>query len=345
MTALNLSERFNQSTKGLNQRLYEHIIKLPNELKIQAQEIRLRVNRPVSIYCGRQTYFVTESYQFTTTVLRDKMLMATQRDIAETFQNICCYSVYSRQNEIKNGFVTMHGGHRAGICGTAVYNDDRLTNIRDISSINIRISKEINGAADKLIKALNNNMGGVLICGAPSSGKTTILRDLARQLSVSYGLKVSVVDERGELGGTCNGILQNDLGYCDVLDGYLKGEGIMQAVRCLSPQVVICDEVGNSNDAVAIEESLNAGVAVIASIHGKKENFIRRPQVQRLMNTGAFSKLVFLKSSETPGEIEDICTWEEIKNVTTCRSIYDNCKHSVVGDIAVQATDYQSLVL
>lgn len=337
MLTENLSERFNQCAKCLNAGLYDRVIKLPDKLKEQAQEIRLRVNRPVAICCGKQTYYATENFQFVTAPIFDNMLLATKRDIAESFQNICCYSVYSRQNEIKNGFVTMAGGHRAGICGTAVYDSGgSIINIRDISSVNIRIARQINGAANKMLSLLGEKIfDGVLLCGVPAAGKTTLLRDAARQLSMNTDAKVAVIDERGELGGTYCGMLQNDLGYSDVLDGYCKGDGIMQALRAMSPSVVICDEVGTCADAVAIEEALNAGVAVIAAIHGEKSSFLRRPQAQRLKNTGAFNSLVFLKSGNTPGQIDTVCTWEDLKNVTACRSIYDSNKHDLSGDNVV----------
>lgn len=339
------TERFDQSVKGLNQKLYEQLIHIPNHLKEQVQEIRLRVNRPVAIYCSNRMYYITEKHQITTTIMADKMLIATGKDIAETFQNICGYSVYSHQNEIKDGFITMYGGHRAGICGTAVYHHGQLSNIRDISSINIRVARQINGAANKLMQALGENLNGILLCGAPASGKTTILRDLARQLSSNSSLKVTVIDERGELAGTCKGVCQNDLGQSDVLDGYAKGEGIMQALRCLSPDLIICDEVGTKDDVTAIEESLNAGVSVIASIHaGTKREFLKRPQAKKLMETGAFSKLVFLKSRSEPGEIKEICTWEDVKNASISGGCVNGAQHIMGRHFNFPAINHKSKI-
>lgn len=341
-----MTERFNQSAKGLNQRLYAHVVKLPSCIKEQAQEIRLRVNRPVCVCCNDGNYFLTENYQITTTILNNQMLSATQRDISETFQNICCYSVYSRQNEIKNGFITMQGGHRAGICGTAVYNNGILANIRDISSINIRIARQINGAADALMDLVGNTAPGLLICGVPSSGKTTVLRDLARQLSDKSNLKVSVVDERGELAGTSVGVFQNDLGQCDILDGYQKGQGMMHALRCLSPDVIICDEIGSEDECMAVEESINSGVKLVATIHaGCKEELLKRPQALRLLKTGAFEKIVFLKSRSEPGRIREVLNWEDIKNAATVRSNHDNFKLRHGGRFTFTPPDYKDKVL
>ena len=241
------------------------------------------------------------------------MLIVTPKDVSDTFQSICGYSVYSHQNEIKHGFLTMQGGHRAGLCGTAVYQNGTLSNIRDVSSINIRIARQISGAADKLLEMMNGDFGGLLLCGAPSCGKTTILRDLSRQLSNTYMKKVAVVDERGELAGTCSGVYQNDLGQSDILDGYSKGEGILQAVRCLSPEIIICDEAGTTDDVRAIEQGLNAGVSMIASIHAStRAELLGRVQGRRLLQSGAFEHVAFLKGREQPGEIREYIETEAL---------------------------------
>lgn len=322
------SVRFDQAAKGLNYRIYEHIKLIPNYLKEQVQEIRLRVNRPVAVYCANRMYYITEKGQIVTAILADKMLIATPKDISETFQKICEYSVYSRQNEIVNGFITIQGGHRVGICGTAVYQNGQICNIKDVSSINIRVARQIKGAADELLEKFKNKAQGTLLCGAPASGKTTILRDLARQLSTNYNYKVAVIDERGELAGTCRGVLQNDLGQADVLDGYTKHEGVMQALRSLSPEIIICDEIGKIEDAVAIEGCLNSGVTIIASIHaGSKKSLMKKPQVKRLINTGAFNDFVFLNSRDEPGKVKEICTCEEVENVSDNRRSFNDCQH------------------
>lgn len=324
-----LSERYNQCIKGLNRNLYEPLYKIPERIKKEVQEIRLRINRPVSLCGGNTTYFITKSNQITTAVLNDNMLIASKQDIMEVFQNICSYSVYSRQKEIINGFITLNGGHRAGICGTAVYNQNDLTNVRDISSINLRVSREIKGISNKIVDEIGNDYKGILLCGVPASGKTTMLRDLARIFSLERGLKVTIVDERGELAGVYSGICQNDIGFCDVLDGYRKSDGIIRSLRSMSPNIIICDEVGGEEDVKAIEEAVNSGVAFIASVHCRdKFDFIRRPQCKRLLSTGAFNKFVFLQSRNSPGEIAEICTLEDIENAENFRDSPDNHKHN-----------------
>lgn len=307
------SQRFDKAAKGLCPRLHAYISALPDSIKSQAQEIRIRTGRPVAVYCTNKMYYLLADGVPVTAFTNGRMLIASQKDITDTFQSICGYSVYSHQNEIKNGFLTMQGGHRAGICGTAVYQNGSLVNIRDISSINIRIARQVDGAADRLIGMLGGRFDGLLLCGAPSCGKTTVLRDLARQLSNGYGKKVAVIDERGELAGTCGGLSQNDLGQSDILDGYAKGEGILQAVRCLSPDLIICDEAGSLDDVRAIEQGLNAGVGIIASIHAStRTELLSRAQGRRLLKTGAFRHAAFFKGRQQPGELKELVETEAL---------------------------------
>lgn len=331
------TKRFDMCVKGLNQRLYQCLIKVPNCIKVRVQEIHIRTNKPVSLYCGDINYYVTSENQIISCIT-DDMLTATSRDICESFQNICCYSVYSKQSEIKNGFITMYGGHRAGICGTAVYKDDNIINIRDISSINLRISKEVKGVYKNILKSINIEKGGVLICGIPSSGKTTVLRDISRILSTEKNMKVCIVDERGEIGGTYCGIVQNDIGLCDVLDNYKKSDGIMHAIRCMSPQVIVCDEIGTDTEAESIKECLNSGVSVIASVHcSNVKEFLSKPQTSTLLKTGAFEYIVFLSDRKNPGVMKEIYTLKELKEYENNRlyssdNKYNNHRFLPVGN-------------
>lgn len=307
------ARRFDSAAKGLCNGLFASISALPDTIKAQAQEIRIRVNRPVAIYCTNKMYYLTEDGRPVTTFVNGKIRNVTQQEVLETFQNLCGYSVYSHQKEIQNGFLTIRGGHRAGICGTAVYKDRALTNIRDVSSVNIRIARQVDGAADPLLEALGTDFKGLLLCGAPACGKTTVLRDLARQLTDTGQKKVCVIDERGELAGTYAGVCQNDLGQSDILNGYTKGEGIMQALRCLSPDIIICDEAGSSEDVQAIAQGVNAGVSIVASIHAATpQELLARSQGRMLLKTGAFESVVFFKGRQKPGEMKEIKKTKEL---------------------------------
>ena len=304
--------RFDDAAEGVCEKIREHLRALPAGVKAQAQEIRLRVGRPVAIGCPGEIYFLRPGGGLAF-LGGPECVFAGKDDMEETFRILCGNSVYSHEAELRGGYVTLRGGHRAGICGTAVFQNGEVSGIRDVSSVNIRVAREIPGCADAVLSRLGGLLGGgLLLAGPPSSGKTTILRDLARQLASGAGrkiCKVAVVDERGEIAGTCRGVPQNDVGLCcDVLDGCPKAQGILTAVRTLSPQYVVCDEIGTEEEVRAVEQSLNAGVCVIASIHaGSAAELKRRRQVSELLRTGAFAAVAVLRGSGKPGEIAEIC--------------------------------------
>lgn len=303
-----MSKRFDEASRALSDRLYKTVYKLPNELKADVQEIRIRAEKPLVLSMGRKTMFVDKAFELSESM--ENAVTASFEDIVASFQNVCCYSVYSHQNEIKNGFVTMGSGHRVGLCGTAVISHGEISSVRDISSLNIRIAREIPDAAEELLQRVGSVEGGLLIVGMPCSGKTTILRDLARRISLGIGCRImrtSVVDERSELSGTYAGIARNDLGLSDILNGYSKHEGIMQALRTLSPEAIICDEIGTSADMRAIEQGINAGVSIVATIHaGSYRELLARSQGMALINSGAFRTVVILESRENAGKISEL---------------------------------------
>ncbi len=231
----------------------ERLIKLPDGIKRnELCELRLRMGRPATavMISGRS-------------VTCSKPL--TKQDIEDCFGELCRYSVHSFKREIAEGYITLPEGHRAGFCGTAVMRDGDIETLRDISSINLRLAKEIKGCAEALYHAFfEKSLRSLLIVGAPLSGKTTVLRDLTRLLGERH--KVALIDSRNELAACHDGTPQLDVGLnTDVLSGYPRAEGMEIALRTLSPEIIICDEIGN--DISAIEQCIHCGVKLIATAH------------------------------------------------------------------------------
>ncbi len=308
-TMENDNKRFLNVISILNNDLRTALLKVPVSIMNSAVEIVLRAERPLCIECPQKRYYITENGCVTDTLLSQSMVQVSKSSMMEVFQNICNYSVYSYQNEINNGYITLKGGHRAGVCGTAVIDNSRIVSIKDISTINIRIAREIIGCSDKLNTKVNPEKG-VLICGEPCSGKTTLLRDYARELSYKY--KVSLIDERNELSSNHKGVAQNDIGMCDVYDSYIKDDAITHAVRSMSPDIIVCDEISTLNDIKTIEKSVNSGVSFICTIHAKsKEELMKKDDIKKILNTGAFSQLVFLSSRKKVGEIESVINMDD----------------------------------
>lgn len=297
---------FDETAKMISGTLSETLLRLPANKKPYIQEIRLRSGRAVALTEGNETIFMCRdgTVLYTPT---ERAVICSRQDIHDTFKSICGYSVYSRQSEINNGYITAPNGSRIGICGTANLKNGEITSITDITTMNIRISRQIFGAADEIIKRLFPLRNGILIAGPPTSGKTTILRDIAYNISLgkSTGIKrTCIIDERGEISGGINGNI--DTGLSDVLVGYPKSLGIIQAIRSLSPQVMICDEVGTSEDVRTVLQGANAGVYIIATIHSDSfESLMKRKQGRELLASGAFGNVVVLDNESGAGRIKE----------------------------------------
>lgn len=235
---------------------------------IRAKEIRFFVKKPIQVvYRGSRTFLSRKGKPCSANSAADCL---QPEDIQTIFMALCEYSVHSYKDELCRGFLTICGGHRAGICGTAVYQNGKIENVKDISSINLRLAHEVIGCADLIYQTITGfPLKNVLIIGPPCSGKTTVLRDLARQLGDGER-HVSIVDERMEIAGMFDGVPVFDLGNsCDVLNGYKKNDGILSAVRSMSPDVVVCDEFGGEDDLRSTFYAMKSGVSVIATMHAE----------------------------------------------------------------------------
>ena len=298
------SQRTDQAAQLLCPAVCEAVQRMPERDKAAVQEIRLRAGQPLCVFCGQCVGYLTAEGTVSAEPLTGMPVSA--RDVAESFQRLCGYSVHSHEEEIAQGFVAAQGGHRAGLGGVGVCRGGAVSGLRDITSICLRVAREVPGAADELL-ARAGVAGGLLVAGAPGSGKTTLLRDLARQLSCR-GTKVVVVDERYELSALWNGQVQNDLGpSCDVLAGVEKAAAMMMALRCLSPQVLVCDELGSMGEIAALGACLDGGVTVVSSIHaGSWQELARRPQFGPLRASGAFGQAALLCGPERPCGLREV---------------------------------------
>lgn len=284
------------------------------------QEIRLRAGKPLMVCQGNEDWLVTEDGRFTGDL--DEAYIVMQQEIIKSLELMSENSVYAFQDEIKMGYLTLHGGHRIGLCGKTVLQENQVRNIKDFNGLNIRIAKEIYGCGDDIIKFVlkeNCDVFNTLVIGPPQCGKTTILRDLTRTLS-NGGLKIGIVDERSEIAACCKGIPQNDIGIrTDVLDGCPKTVGMEMLLRSMSPNVIITDEIGTNGDKDSILKVLNSGVKIIASAHGYNISELKmREELLALMKSAVFDRYIVLSSKNGPGTLEEVVDSE----MTT---IYKRC--------------------
>lgn len=313
-------EQFESAVSVLPQPLRGVLLNLGEKTKSSVCEIRLRAEKPVVLFLNGESMILKKQ-----SVLEKDMnnaVICKKSELEEAFASLCGYSVQSCQNDIANGFVTMPGGHRVGITGTAVSHDGKtVDSLRNICSLNIRVARAVKGSSNEIYdRVFRDKVSGLLIAGPPASGKTTVLRDIIRRLSSfdndGKGMKVCVIDERGELAAMKNGVCLNDVGVnSDILTSYPKNSAITLAVRTMSPQVVACDEIATDEEIRAITQGANSGVTFIATVHASSfGELISRRQIELLLDIGCFKNVVLLSGKGKPCTVENIYEVGELKD-------------------------------
>lgn len=302
---MDMSSSYEIICQYLPQLIKEPMLRVSEKSKQRVNEIRIRVNKPVCFFYSSGTSYL--NYDGTLSAIFDEnsAVIPSMSDIDGIVKALGRYSMHSCSRELSQGFFSIENGIRVGLAGTMTQTAEKT--LKYINALNFRIARQLRGCAEQLFFHLfSAGCKSILICGGVNSGKTTLLRDMCRICGERY--KVSVIDERGELAASVNGVPTNDIGIqTDVLDGYERADGITSAIRTLSPQILICDEISSQKDADGILYGYGCGVKFIATVHaGSYEELIKRTIIRKIIDVGVFDYAVILDGEGMPGKIREI---------------------------------------
>lgn len=273
----------------------------------QAEEIRIRLGKGIIIRSFNNEYFLSNHNElldkYTNKAYKPKL-----EDMKQTIETMSDYSIYAFEQEIKSGFITLQGGFRVGIAGRVVIEQGKILSVKNISSINIRIAREVKGCADEVLKYIyGHRFKSTMIISSPNCGKTTLLRDIIRCVS-DIKENVGLIDERSEIASTYMGQPQLDVGIrTDVLDKCQKPDGIIMLLRSMSPNIIAVDEIGTDNDIIAIEKVANSGVKIICTIHAEDmEDLKKKANMKNIINKNIFERFIILNRKDK------VCTIDKI---------------------------------
>lgn len=271
------------------------------------EEIRIRNSKPIILKLNNSEKIINYIVQ--------------TEDVLNILQSICENSIYSYQNQICEGFITIKGGHRIGITGSAVIENNQVKNLNYISNLNFRIARQIIGCSNNIIKEIINQEGNTiyntLIVSPPGAGKTTLLRDIIRNLSNGTeeitGKNIGVVDERGEITAMYKGIPQNDLGIrTDIIENIKKSIGMKMLIRSMAPEIIVADEIGSKEDVQEINYAVCSGIKGIFTAHGNSlEDLKLNPAIAELIEKYIFERLIFLDKNNK-GKVNKIYALDKI---------------------------------
>lgn len=288
-------------------RIRNALAAVPQSVCTRILEVRLYAASPVRLTMQNEMLFLHSDGRTSRTPL-GQAVCAKREEIGETILRACGYSLHSAEHELRAGFLPLPGGHRLAICGRTIPEQSRdIQSTEDVTALSLRVSRFLPDAAQALCHALfSGGLCSPILAGPPMSGKTTLLRSMAHYLSTGQCgpyYRVSVLDTRLEF---------SPLPYCDVLCGGDKATGIERALRLLSPQIIICDEIADVHEIDALERGFSAGCACAVSVHvGSREELLDRAPLRALLRTGQFTHIVLL-DERRPGEVREICTPREL---------------------------------